>query len=84
VRLPRPASGEGYVAWNSSYADSVCVYIIEKGEIVQLKNNGSTATVNHSLLNIRLYGKALLYTDHTFDRTSGKTISETNRYLVLK
>lgn len=76
--------GEGYVTWNNSHADSVSVYDIANGKVIELKKNSQEEGKSNSLLNIRLYGKRIVYTDHLFDKKTGRTISEVNRYIDLR
>lgn len=76
--------GEGYVTWNSSYADTVSVYDMISDKVYELKKSAPSGNNDNSLLNIRLYGKTLVYTDHVFNKNNGKTVTETNRYIILK
>lgn len=78
------SAGGGYVTWNSSYADLVRVYDIQNDSVIELKECKLTNTDNNSLLNIRVFGKTLLYTDHVFSKKNGKTLTEVNRYIILK
>lgn len=76
--------GGGYVTWNNSYADSVNVYDIVNDSTLELKRCKPSSNADNSLLNIKLYGKTLLYTDHIFSKSNGRTISEVNRYIILR
>lgn len=76
--------GEGYVTWQDSHADSVKVYDILNDKTVDLKSSSPMDGINNRLLNTRIFGKTIVYTDHLFDNKSGKSISEVNRYIVLK
>lgn len=78
------SAGSGYVAWNTSYADSVCVYDILNDKEYVLKNSKRDDKTDNSLLNVYIYGKMLLYRDHVFSAKNGQTISEINRYIQLK
>lgn len=77
-------AGNGYITWNNSYLDSVTVYDILKDKIYDLKKSQNTSDANNNLINIKLFGKTLLYTDHFLTPKTGKTISETNRYIILR
>lgn len=74
----------GYVTWNSSYADTVSVYDIINDRLYQLKMSSPSGNEENSLLNVRIYGKMLVFMDHRFDNRNGSTISEVNRYINLK
>lgn len=76
--------GEGYITWNSSYAESVEVYDIKQDRIYHLKKAENRGRSENSLLNIKIYGKTILYIDHIFNSKNGQTISETNRYIILR
>lgn len=75
--------GEGYVAWNDSCADSLRVYDLINGEIRELAKRSSSEEVINSLLNIRIYGRNLLYKDHAYYKDSGRTAYDINRYILL-
>lgn len=77
-------AGGGYVTWNTSYADAVNVYDILDDKMYTLKETKKVDNTDNSLLNIRLYDKMVLFTDHTFNSKNGRTISETNSYIQLK
>lgn len=76
--------GHGYVTWNTSYADSVQVYDIINDKVIELKKSNSEAGACNKLLNIKIFEKTLLYTDHVFNTKNGKTVSEVNRYIILE
>lgn len=76
--------GSGYVAWNTSYMDSVRVYDIKSDKIYSLDIGGRTESAASNLLNIEIYDKSVLYKNHIVKNGSGSTISETNKFIVLK
>lgn len=78
------SAGGGYVTWDNSYADTVSVYDIIGDKVYELKKSSPSGNNENSLLNIRLYGKALVFTDHVFNKKNGSTVSEVNRYMILR
>lgn len=76
--------GDGYVAWSSSSMDGVYVYDIKNDTSYELDRVSYNDSIAETLINIKIYGKIVTYTDHKFKRDSGTTILETGKYLVLK
>lgn len=76
--------GNGYITWNDSYAESVDVYDISEDRIYRLKKAENSSKSSNSLLNVKIYDKMVLFIDHVFNNRNGTSISETNRYFILK
>lgn len=76
--------GEGYITWNNSYIDCVSVHDIKNNKTYELDKSVPDNDTEDSLLNIRIYGKMLLYTEHKFKKLGSSTVSETGKYFILK
>lgn len=73
--------GHGYITWNLGQTDSIWVYDISKKKVTQLK---TADRANNNLLNAKIFGSMLLYTDHVFNDRDGSTVSEVGRYIALE
>lgn len=78
------SAGDGYVVWSNSSMDGVYVYDIRNDATYQLDRIAGSDNIAETLINIKIYGKTVTYTDHRFKKDTGDTVSETGKYLVLR
>lgn len=76
--------GEGYAAWNNSSMNGVFVYDIKNDKTYELDSTSYSENIAENLINVKIYGKTVVYTNHRFKKDSGTTVSETGKYIVLR